>query len=143
MQPFFSFYNLLHLTFTARSFGSPHHLHNKHIAEWSKLFHSQSSLRPHYLPTDMKRNICSRSLQRRLRTRADSWITSPCGPSDTSCKSKWMPTTLLGKKMMWMHRTWRLLVRKHHMAPYACLSEPKIYLWKGKIEIHMSIFSFI
>lgn len=44
---------------------------------------------------------------------------------------------------MQTQRTWRLLVRKHHMAPYACLSEPKIYLWKEKKEIHMSIFSFI
>jgi len=28
------------------------------------------------------------------------------------------------------------------MAPYACLSEPKIYLWKERIEIHMSVFIF-
>lgn len=38
--------------------------------------------------------------------------------------------------------TWRLLVRKHHMAPYACLSEPNIYLWKDRMEIHMSVFIF-
>lgn len=72
-------------------------------------------------------------------------------PNNTSMWPKWHIMQIqidafdfIGKKnKSIMFHTWRLLVRKHHMAPYACLLEPKIYLWKARIEIQMSLFSFI
>ena len=53
-----------------------------------------------------------------------SFTESPCGPCDTSCKSKWMPPTLEAKiNVNFLH--FEQPVQQHHMAPYGWDTEPK------------------
>lgn len=55
---------------------------------------SPSSLEAHYLGTDIQENSCCSSPWWSCRLVPHSFTESPCGPCDTSCKSKWMPPTL-------------------------------------------------
>lgn len=103
---------------------------------------SPSSLEAHYLGTDIQENSCCSSPWWSCRLVPHSFTESPCGPCDTSCKSKWMPPTLQEKiNVNFLH--FEQPVQQHHMAPYGTRTEPKrrlgnvntvIFVWTSFIK---------